>query len=112
MSNMKHAPGPWALNESVYGDNFMAVSAPNHGELATVVIRMSEPSWGERQKTEELEANARLIAAAPELLGALEMAVKHYEEWASARQPHDLDEASLPWLAPARAAIAKARGEA
>lgn len=43
-----------------------------------------------------------------ELLAALELAVQHYDEWASAYLPDDLDEARFPWLAPARAAIAKA----
>ncbi len=51
----------------------------------------------------ELEANARLIAAAPELLEALEEAVF----WDS----HDEGDVPAVWLDKAKAAIAKARGE-
>ena len=68
----KHAPGPWSLGEpeAVGNGLFVPVHAELHGELATVVWRMEDdhtdeiPSLG-------CEANAKLIAAAPELLESL-----------------------------------------
>lgn len=103
MSTMKHTPGPWRVerqNASPTTGEWMIAGA-NPGYLAEVRDCGSGCA----------KANARLIAAAPELLAALELAVQHYDEWASAELPHDLDEERLPWLAPARAVIAKAKGE-
>lgn len=62
---MSHTPGPWIVES---GDSTSKFIYDNKGEdgylgaLATV----------EHGDPEELEANARLIAAAPELLAALE----------------------------------------
>ena len=54
------------------------------------------------------EADARLIAAAPELLEALEAFVREHDCEASAFEDDSLCECKL--CIPARAAIAKARG--
>lgn len=83
----KHTPGPWALDDDgfVYGEGFI----------------VSDPHSSPEIDLDEREANARLIAAAPELLAALEWALDDPdseilgEEWANAAQ----------------AAIAKAKGE-
>lgn len=98
MSEAKHTPGPWVLDESMHGDNFRAVSAPNHGELATVVWSMEEEPLGSNANA-QCRANAHLIAAAPELLEALEfLLVAHGEQ---------LDAA----FAQARTVLAKAKGD-
>ena len=60
----KHTPGPWNLDkrqEKLMGANGQSIVVWNSGL-----------SFGNR--TEEAEANARLIAAAPELLAALKKA--------------------------------------
>ena len=54
----------------------------------------------------ELLANARLIAAAPELLEALIGAIRKLELWGESENPE-----FFPELKAARAAIAKAKGE-
>lgn len=54
----------------------------------------------------ETEANARLIAAAPDLLAALKAALRHWH--ADGRNFYKTEPA---WLAQARAAIAKATGD-
>lgn len=64
MKNAKHTPGPWRVGDAghaVFGpkDSGMYPNAP-----VTVVQKIVSP------------ANARLIAAAPELLEALEVALK------------------------------------
>lgn len=98
-----HTPGPWSL----YGDRpvhicSMSVAAPT---IATVNIDNSLPNY------EETEANARLIAAAPDLLAALENIVQNFDMGdfiiTVAAQGEDTPEhrANLDF---ARAAIAKA----
>ena len=57
---------------------------------------------------EEGEANARLIAAAPDLLAALEA----YDQFARANDDWDDGEGMFDFILKARAAIAKATGEA
>jgi hypothetical protein len=64
----EHTKGPWELEESLRGNNYTAISGDDWIELATVVTRMK---LGGDDSPEGL-ANARLIAAAPELLEALE----------------------------------------
>ena len=93
---MKHTPGPWRVdpdprqdmewNNHIYGADDMAVCFMAHSD---------------GKDDERDQANARLIAAAPELLGALEAACRldyFNEHNALAKQ--------------ARSAIAKAKGEA
>jgi len=61
----KHTPGPWT--KSVAPTRFN-IHAPSFHKLATAFIR---PEGG---SMDEIEANARLIAAAPTLLAALKEA--------------------------------------
>ena len=61
-----HTPGPWEIHpqfDSCYRD----ISAPNHIALARVVWRFEE-----EDRSPSCEANAHLIAAAPDLLKALQ----------------------------------------
>jgi len=100
--NTKHTAGPWTLEPDYKGylKGTIDVSSKDHGGLATVVWVMSnDASIGE--KSPECEANARLIAAAPELLEALQQLLV----WDDGNLPGDLMDA-------ARAAITKAKGEA
>lgn len=57
--NTKHTPGPWLTDEMMPGDQYRYVFAAK----GPIVCRVSAFAAG--------EANARLIAAAPELLAAL-----------------------------------------
>ena len=97
----KHTPGPWT-----------AISDPLHFySLTTIIIAGNvlggipqvRIDVGGKSDIAELEANARLIAAAPDLLEALEnIADIVADEWGTHR----------PCVMRAYAAIAKARGEA
>ena len=60
--------------------------------------------------TRKAEADARLIAAAPDLYEALADAMADYDNWAAHEDnyPH---EHLVAWSEKARAAIAKAKGE-
>lgn len=76
----KHTPGPWLIDtNTIYAldetDRVNRFSAQVQGGYS------SAPVYGDRIRTtpEELAANARLIAAAPDLLAALQ-AVMHVLE--------------------------------
>ena len=81
---MEHTPGPWEADNGIVFSDF--------GTIATVIIDMVDK-----------EANANLIAAAPDLLESLETL---YDLFKSGDYPgtEDLDNA--------HAAIAKAEGKA
>ncbi len=85
MSNNNHTPGPWKIEQ---GGGRGAWIEGTDGEYAALAAGNTD---------ERANANASLIAAAPELLEALEAFVEEYA-WIS-------DKLSIA----ARAAIAKAR---
>lgn len=94
--NGKHTPGPWnAVNGTL-------VQSSNQLAIADCWrIRSGVSPFDERQAA----ANTSLIAAAPELLEALEALYSH-------PQKHILPSSFQADMAKARVAIAKARGEA
>jgi hypothetical protein len=99
----KHTPGPWEIEEH-YHFGYRWISGPEHSQLAQVVWCMED-----EDRSPECEANARLIAAAPELLDVLELALRAHGTMLLSDPPQD------PWVSwaveqKARAAIAKAKG--
>ena len=92
---IKHTPGPWRI--SGYNENMgypePVIAGMVNGRTAYVAVCI------ECQRMDD--ANAKLIAAAPELLEALELMIDTHDEggWPTAS------------IAIARAAIAKAKGE-
>ena len=105
----KHTPGPWTWQMAGTFDKCQ-VKAPVDGGYITIAdVDMSHLRLATRLKGIEVppeysaaadEANARLIAAAPELLEALEVAMKSLATYGH----HPLIESK------ASAAIAKATG--
>jgi hypothetical protein len=99
----KYTTGPWNVEKCRYG---FAVYASKTGD----VVVKTEDAEG-RYGAIDNEADARLIAAAPELLAAL----KGMEKWASSiydgYPPSTASIAAAPYREAARAAIAKATGE-
>lgn len=95
-----HTPGPWAY----------ATGPSLKGRYHTVEDADENMVCECYEGTEETdEANARLITAAPELLEALEAVIAAKDQF-DKDGTFDLDQDA--WEASARAAIAKARGEA
>lgn len=98
-----HTPGPWTarLSKACGIVTGFHIAASPHGSTLPVVE--AEQRFSVTRKPEQIEANANLIAAAPELLAALRLLVADvagYEAWQ--RPCHALDVA--------RFAIAKAEG--
>lgn len=92
---MEHTPGPWRVElfqHSPHARIQPAVGVAKGGSIADVY---------------NSDANARLIAAAPELLDALNRFVAMSEQ---GRWVGDLDDEPLEVVAAGREAIAKAQG--
>jgi len=72
--NAQYAPGPWVVQG-------VEVVANHAGESVRVATAHGdhEPNWNGRMHIAALQANARLIAAAPELLEALKDAIEIIE---------------------------------
>lgn len=87
----KHTPGPWVKN----GINW-------YGSNGEKVVISNGPAYGSKIHFPSAEANTRLIAAAPELLEALETLAEHFEYYMGDNECRPLENA--------RAAIAKATG--
>ncbi|MGI9141650.1 MAG: hypothetical protein ACR2IJ_00515 [Fluviibacter sp.] len=101
----EYTKGPWQLDsESLRGDSYTAINGEGWDELATVVTRMKL----ETKDSAEGLANARLIAAAPELLEALEGMVAMFADHAQ----YDEDGHEIAAVTVAQMAIAKAKGQA
>ena len=102
MNNTQHTPGPWKVNANVGKRGEIGVVA----DAAPCVIAhgMSEKHW-----PEIAQANAQLIAAAPELLNALEAVLYAADTMAA----HAIVTGRFDAMRDkARQAIAKARGQA
>ena len=100
MADTKHTPGPWgprSLPDMVGTENMLIASVyPMHGEAP-----------------EECEANACLIAAAPDMLAALEATAAYLQDLMQSLIGAGLDMRggrTADQLMTVRAAIAKATG--
>ncbi len=90
---MKHTPGPWTFVQGGSG-NFPTWNVRIGSNLITLPFASS---------MDKLDADARLIAAAPDLLAALEVLARSFSAVAYAAWTQEMHAAV--------AAIAKAKGE-
>lgn len=99
----KHTPGPWLIVKNKYGE--ISIHVPGdigHFEIASEIGgEVFKDKDGRFTDTSRIEANAHLIAAAPELLTELKGLVNLLDVMGL------LDDEVLD---PARAAITKATG--
>jgi hypothetical protein len=78
MSTFKHTPGPWATGE-VYRDHWLEIVGNGGKRMVCGVMRVIRHKFDRDSRTiakvpnDEGWSNARLIAAAPELLEALQL---------------------------------------
>lgn len=106
MSDSKHTPGPWEILPEEAGRDYIRVRGTIPGsrfKVSNVLVTTYKGQATEAYDREikETRANARLIAAAPELLEALIACEKSMRE--ALYVP--------PSITKARAAIAKATGQ-
>ena len=101
MSDAKHTPGPWKFEELTAqdGDGYILTEGDE------VVIVHHGGAYSKGLQRDEVLANARLIAAAPDLLEALEDAREELEWYETELAGECYNNPKL------NAAIAKARGE-
>ena len=86
-------------------DHQILIAADASDTLGSVAAAFTADPCNE---TEEEQANAALIAAAPEILEALTTCVKELKDW---MKDHGEDRKTVAAIDQARAAIAKAKGE-
>ena len=106
-TKMRHTPGPWLYETTVcepgactHEGHYEVVTAPNSLLGASVAL-----IYGRVSATNE--ANARLIAAAPELAIALREAFENFDSTVRGGRPvHN----ELDWAKRARALLAKLDG--
>lgn len=101
MSEGKHTPRPW----TVLSDEAVTVRDAKDGSVATIGW-LTGRGVGPRRSSAEVHANARLIAAAPDLYEALKFLLAHCKGM-DRFEGNPINQA----MADARAALAKAQGE-
>jgi len=111
---MSHTPGPWELSKPHFGERHIYVSSWHSvdGKKCTsgkqhICVLPYEGKRGAIVYHEMFNANASLIAAAPDLLDALEAMLSYTAEL---NPLQGCDGHDHPAVSQARAAIAKARG--
>ena len=97
-----HTPGPWNCNRSS-ASGYDIVCSENSPTDVCVISRRDKT-------TGEIDANARLIAAAPQLLDALQTTAANLRSWKAANG--DGITTFDSWLEVVEEAIAKAEGGA
>lgn len=101
-----NTPGPWGVCLDIGVDGNINVFAPDEMGKAIALIDVREHADDKDQASrEEALSNARLIAAAPELLNALVELLAH-----AAKRGWWLESHAVEVMNEARAAIAKAEG--
>jgi hypothetical protein len=116
---MSYTPGPWNLHRTYSNkkhvirhedgsENFSywrLCVGPGDGIVAQIDGDTTVTGWWCPDNGAEVEANARLIAAAPEMVEALAEAVRQYGEGGG---PWNVPSDPGGWLEMARAALEKA----
>lgn len=108
MSDAQHTPGPWTYQFNVNFDLHPRVMAKREdGEMVCIASTIGTKTTRDKLSLEEKSTNAHLIAAAPDLLDALEDALAELSPLMMAYRAEHYDDI----CGKARAAIAKAKGE-
>lgn len=108
----EHAPGPWSIDfdsEGTQWTDSISIADADGGHVAHLTRGYEGdtngdgcPSW----------ANACLIAAAPDLLAALQLVMRLYTGQIPPDVPKGLVRVELPWVTMVREAIVKATDRA
>lgn len=106
MSAAQFTPGPWKIVSYGDGDNLVICEQDDTWRICFMATPGGSPG-----AMAKIEANARLIAAAPELYEALALFVAEYVELVESGDAGFWDAEKESKVIIARAALAKARGE-
>ena len=103
---MTHTPGPWIVSDETNPLIF------GGGTYVAQVLMYSDGTTGNLRDT--AHADAALISAAPDMLAALEQALAHAQALPFTLGPSMTEPAIVfpAWVDAARAAIARAKGQA
>jgi hypothetical protein len=101
----RHTKGPWRFDGPAFG--FGALVEAGNGAF---IFGIAAGDAAERRSEDECTANAALLAASPDLLEALERALPYVDD--AANDCRDTPSEAGHILDAARAAIARAKGEA
>jgi len=104
MSETKHTPGPWVAREqmSKEGRSLGWIVEHDNGRIGWSSYATAEPNDGEGPPFPVSAANARMIAASPEMAEAIEQALDDMQDG------HSVCEQAKQML---RDALAKATGQ-
>ena len=101
MSNKpKHTPGPWNADKATYHNGYIEYFVRRDGDAVAITGDITDP-----ETKQPSEANAQLIAAAPDLLEALKWIMSECRVFC--QDSMDIDDGAVY---SAREAIAKAEG--
>ena len=109
---MNHTPAPWKYQRDLYNTPYEELGFGIYSEATGLRLAEITPALHncDGHRMENQEPTARLIAAAPELLDALERLFEHtamvHNRWGESSNTEEADSA----IRDARAAIKKARG--
>ena len=103
----KHTPGPWTITTGAEGNTLVTSPHDKDGIDDDVCLVYG----GNDKDPETMGANARLIAAAPELLAALKRTLSNAIGHACDARGDDCNFEDWPWVQQAREAINNATKE-
>jgi len=111
MKTIQHTPGPWSVAGESYNDHEAYVIEAGGRTICWTASSLDDA--GIEVITAEDDANADLLAAAPDLLSALEILLKHEGETELNAIGLELKTDALEKaICKAKSAIAKAKGTA
>lgn len=86
---MAHTPGPWVTADKRFANGIRSEVEAESGTICSCIRTVNSPKNGGSRTWDEVDANATLIAAAPDLLAACQAALDYFNETRSGREWRD-----------------------